>query len=237
MKTVLLLKELERFPVFKVKTVSEIIGKDSSYAKLVVHRLKKENLVIEIERDKYTVHSDPLVMASNFIWPCYISGWSALRYHNLTEQLPQDVFVVTTRARKKKEISFNDIKIIFVKTKPKYFFGYKKENYQNFQIFIAEKEKALIDAALFKMVSFTEISSIIKNNMTDIDISKLTNYLIKIQNKTLAKRFGFLLDKLNRQECEKIRNFIDFKYVALDYALPPEGEKDKEWRVIKNAKL
>ncbi len=235
MKTLLLLKELERFPVFKVKTVCEITGKDRGYAKLVVHRLKKRKLLFEIEKNKYTVHSDPLVIASNIIWPCYITGWSALRFHNMTEQLPSNIFVITTRARKKKETKFNDARIIFTGTKPKYFFGYKKENYQNFQVFVAEREKAIVDAALFKMVSFSEISDIVKSNLSSIDIGKLTNHLIKIRNKALMKRFGFLLDRLGRKEHDKMRRFIDFKYVPLDYAAPGKGEKSKKWRVIDNA--
>ncbi len=235
MKRIILIRELEEYPVFNLKKVKEITGKDSNYAKLLVYRLRKDNLIFRIEKDKYTIKKDPLIVASNMIWPSYISCWSALRYHNLTEQLPQAIFIVTTRARKEREVTFNDIKIIFIKVKPRYFFGYTKERYQDFDIFIAEPEKALIDSALFKKVSFSEICSMIKDNLKIINIRLLLEHLIRIKNKTLIKRFGFLLDKLGVES--KLKRFIDFRYVPLDYFLPAKGKKNKKWRVIENVEL
>ncbi len=234
MRKLNLLRSLENYPIFNLKIVRETIEKDRNYSKLVIYRLKKEKLIFEIERNKYTIQKDPIVIASNIIWPSYISCWSALRYHNLTEQLPQAIFVITTRARKKKEIKFENIKIIFTKTKSKYFFGYNKENYQDFYIFIADKEKALIDSALFKKISFSELINIIKNNIKNINIELLINYLIVIKNKALIKRFGYIFDELGLDKKKRLKKYIDFKYVALDYALPMKGKKNKEWRIIDN---
>ena len=234
MKTIALIKKLEEYPVFNLKTLKQIIEKDSNYAKLVLYRLKKYKLIFEIEKNKYTVNEDPIIAASNIIWPCYISFWSALRYYNLTEQLPHAIGVITTRTRKKREINFDNTKIIFTKIKPKYFFGYKKEMYQNFNIFIADKEKALIDSALFKKISFSEICSIITNNIKDIDKELLISYLVKIRNKALAKRFGFLLDKLGINKFKELKKLINYKYVPLDYSLKAKGEKNKQWKVINN---
>jgi predicted transcriptional regulator of viral defense system len=236
MKKIYLLKELEKYPVFNLKIVKEIIRKNSNYAKLVLHRLKKDELIFEIEKNRYTTKKDSVLIASNIIWPSYISCWSALRYHNLTEQLPQVISVITTRTRRKKVIVFYNTKIIFTKVKPRYFFGYRREKYQNFNIFLAEKEKALIDSALLKKISFSEISSIVEKNMDDIDTDLLVKYLLKIKNKTLIKRFGFLLEKLGIDKYTRLRKFIDFKYIALDYALPKEGKKDRKWKVIENVR-
>src|SRR3989344_1569486 len=149
MKKINLIKNLEKYPTFNIKVLKDIIEKDSEYAKLVIYRLKKEKLIFEIEKNKYTTRKDPLVVASNILWPSYISGWSSLRYYNLTEQLPQTISIFTTRARGKKEIFFNNTRIKITKIKPKYFFGYKKERYRDCEIFIADKEKALIKRFVF----------------------------------------------------------------------------------------
>ena len=183
MKKIEIIRELNKYPVFSLKTLSEIVKKNKNYAKLIAYRLKKENLIFEIERGKYTVHKNPLIIASNIIWPSYISCWSAIRYHNMTEQLPQTIFVVTTRKRKNRIIKLNNNKIIFIKISPKYFFGYAKERYDNFDVFIAEKEKALIDSSLLKKISFSEICEIIKNNKDTINFNLLEGYLNKIGNK------------------------------------------------------
>lgn len=237
MKKIQIIRKLEGYPVFGLKTLKEIIEKDSAYSRIVLHRLKKDKLVFEIERNKYTLNKEPLIVASNIIWPCYISFWSALRYHNLTEQLPHVIEVITTKTRKKRRIGFNHTKIIFTKTQPKYFFGYKKERYQNFNIFIADKEKALLDSALFKKISFSEIFSILRSNINDINIKLFVKYLIKIKNRALIKRFGFLLYKLGMNECNKLKMLIDYKYINLDYTLPAKGKKDKQWRLIDNVGL
>src|SRR3989344_4592287 len=183
MKKIELLKELGKYPLFNLKTVRDMTNKDGNYTKLLIHRLKKDKLIFEIEKNKYTLNKDSFTIASNMIWPCYISGWSAVSYYHLTDQIPQAIFVITTRARKKREIIFNNTKIIFTKVKPKYFFGYKKERYGDYDIFIAEKEKALIDSALLKKISFSEICDIIRDNVKDINIHLLIEYLIKIKNK------------------------------------------------------
>jgi predicted transcriptional regulator of viral defense system len=231
------MRKLEKYPVFNLKTLKDIIDKDSGYSKLVIYRLKKDKLIFEIEKNKYTTKKDVILISSNILWPSYISGWSALRYYNLTEQLPQIILIITTRKRKKKEIKFNNTKIIFTNVKPKYFFGYKKERYGDFDIFIAEKEKALIDSALLKKVSFSEIFEIVRNNIKDINVDLLISYLIKIKNKTLIKRFGFLLDKLGIDKYNELNKFINSKYIILDYALAEKGKKNRKWKVIENVKL
>lgn len=235
MKRTSLLKALEKYPVFTVKAVAGIIGKESSYAKLVIHRLKREKLVLQIERNKYTTQSDPLVIASNIIWPCYLSGWSALRFYNLTEQLPQVISVITTRRRKKKELHLNRVRILFTRTKPEYLFGYRRESHQGLPIFMAEKEKALLDSAVFRMISFSEICSIVRENRDSIDGSLLVKYLIRTGNKAVMKRFGFLLDSLGMDVHSLLERHINGGYVPLDYALPAEGVRNKKWRVIENA--
>lgn len=237
MNKINLIRELKKYPVFNLKTFREIIKKESNYAKLSIYRLKKEDFIFEIEKNKYTTEKDAILISSNIIWPSYISGWSAIRYYNLTEQLPQAVLVITPRKRKKKEIRFNNTKIIFTKVQPKYFFGYKKESYGEFNIFIAEKEKALIDSVLLKKISLSEICEIIKNNLEEINVDLLINYLIRIKNKTLIKRFGFLLDSIGIDKYKKFKKFVDFKYILLDYALSEKGKKNKKWKVIENVKL
>lgn len=237
MKKIGLIKELEKYPVFNLKIVRDIIKKDNYYTKLVIYRLKKEKLILEIEKNKYTVNKDSFLIASNIIWPSYISCWSALRYYNLTEQLPTIIQIITTKKRKKTEINFNNAKIVFIKTKSKNFFGYKKERYKNFDIFIAEKEKALIDSVLFKKISLLEIYDIIKNNINDININLFVDYLIKTKNKTLIKRFGFLFDKLSVNKYDKFKKYIDFKYIPFDYSIRKMGIKNKKWRIIENVKL
>jgi len=237
MKKIALLKEVENYPIFNNKIIRELAKKGNEYTRLLIHRLKKEGLITEIEKDKYTVYEDPLLIASKIIWPSYISCWTSLRYFNLTEQFPKNIFIVTTRNKKEKMILFKKTKIIFIKTKPKYFLGFKKERYNNFDIFIATPEKAIIDSILFKKISFSEIADIIKIHKKEFNYKLFKDYLLKIKNKSLIKRFGFLFDNLKIDYYKHFKKYIDNKYILLDYAMPKKGIQNKKWRIIENVRL
>lgn len=237
MKKLELLRELEKYAVFGNKKVRELTGKGSAYTKLVVYRWKKDGLIREIERDKYTMHEDPLLIASNLTWPSYISCWAALRHHGFTEQLPATVHVITPRSRKRREITFGGAKIVFIKVKQSSFFGFDKLQRDGFEIFMAEPEKALVDSVLFHQISFSEVADMARKNFKSINVGKLVDHLLKIGDSALAKRFGFLLEKLGAETRGKLRKFIGKSYTKLDYAMPAEGKKNGRWMVIENVGL
>src|SRR3989344_7647316 len=201
MNTISLLKELRGYAVFDNSIVSAIVGKTTPYVNLILYRLKNRKYIIELERDLYTVQDDPLVIASQSVWPCYISFWTALRHHNLTEQLPQSIYVITTR-QKKNKINFQGKEIKFIVVKPAFFFGYKKERIGKFDIFIAEPEKAIIDSILFNKISTSEIFEILRNNKEDLDFDKLMHYALKINKNSLIKRIGYMCDFIGKDYIE-----------------------------------
>ena len=77
-----LLKALTGYPVFSVRDIAGVLGKSQNYAYLVAHRLKKAGVIHEIEKGKYSVDSDPFLVASWITWPSYISSWAALNFLN-----------------------------------------------------------------------------------------------------------------------------------------------------------
>ncbi|MBI4450558.1 hypothetical protein HY642_01160 [Candidatus Woesearchaeota archaeon] len=188
LKTIALLKKLEQYPVFDVEAFAALLKKQGAYARLSLHRLEKHGLIYRLERNKYTVHKDPLLVASRITWPSYMSFWSALRWHNLTEQIPQDVWVATPRKRKKSLLLFNSAKIRFVKIDRKYFFGFVKARYGDFEIFVAEPEKAIIDSLLFRKVSWSELRDIMRFRKRALSVRKLMRYATKIGNKRVLQR-------------------------------------------------
>ncbi len=237
MRTLELLKKLEKYPVFDIAVFRQLSESKPAYAKLYLYRLKKRGYVFAIMRNKYTVHKEPLVVASRIIWPSYISLWSAIRYYNLTEQLPRDIWVISTRKISRKEIPFGDAKIIFARAKPKYFFGYKKIIVSGFEVFMAEPEKAIIDSVLFRKISFSEIADIIKNNRKNLNINRLADFALETKSKSLIKRLGCLLDKIGLDCYPKFKKQISDSFVPLEYFLHAKGKKDEKWRIIKNIKI
>lgn len=227
MKTIELLKILQTYPLFTENDLSKILNKNSAYIKNLLYRIRKRNLIYQIERGKYTLYDDPILFASYIYIPSYISLWTAFRYYNLTEQLPRTIFIMVPRSRK--SLKFQNTLIKFIKTK--YLFGFKKERYNNFDIFMAEPEKAVIDSLLSKKTPLDEVIKVIKTKK--LNIKKLIRYAMNVKNKALSKRLGFILDE-NNISCNELKRFIDNNYIQLDPMLANTGKKNRKWRIIDN---
>ena len=231
MRTLESIEYFKKFPVFSTKTISARASR--GYINLYLHRLEKKHLIERIEKNLYTIYKDPFLIASRIVWPSYISCWSSLKFHNLTEQVPNAVFVIAPYY--KKTIIFQKIPIYFIATKSKNIFGYEKVIYKGFEIFIADKEKAIIDSALFKKASFSELQEIISHNLKQLSIKKFLKYLKKIGNKSLIKRLGYVLDILGKDCNKELKKYVDKVYIPLDYAKKKSGIKNKKWMIVKNA--
>lgn len=231
-----LLKEFEKHAVIDRRKVEGIVG-SGAYASLLLHRLKKSGQIFEIERNRYTVHKDAFLVASRISWPSYISVWSALRYHNLTEQIPQAIWVVTTNKRRNAMINFAGTEIIFILTSPKYFFGFEKVDFKGIEVFIADPEKSVIDSMLFRRVSISEIFSILESNLGSIRTGILLNYAVRTGNKAMIKRLGFLLDKLGKDYLERLKKYVYPTCTPLEYNLPTKGGLNAKWRIVENVTL
>ena len=227
------LEYLKKYPVFDNTIVQNKLDKSRDYTKLFLYRLKKKGYINKIEKNKYTLFTDAFLIASRIVWPSYISCWSALNYHNLTEQIPHVISVVTTR--NKKSIKFNGVQIYFIKISKNNFFGYERFKYDNFEIFVADIEKSIIDSALLRKASFSEIMEIISNNIKEIRINKFLQYLKKTNNKSLIKRLGYLFEDLGKDYYSQLKKFVDATYIPLDYSKKIKGKKNKKWRIIINA--
>ncbi len=226
MKTIELLDRLRAKPVFGVQDVERIAYCDRNYAKQIISRMKKRKLIKHIRRNVYTTKDNIFVIASNIIYPCYISFWSASYFLGYTEQIVNTAQVAVNR--KIKPIKFENYRIKFVPLK--YFFGYKKIRTNEGELFIAENEKLLIDAFLRpeECGNFDEIEKIFEN--AEISQKKLAEYLKKIGSQTIIKRVGYLLEKNKKIDISKGFR-LDKNYVILDPFSKNWKNINAKWRV------
>jgi len=230
MKAVETIRMLEKQPIFTFNEFARMSGSSRAYARTSVSRLKKKVLIYQIERGKYTAFDDPMVFASRIVVPSYISFWTAIRFYGLTEQLPRDIMIASPRP--KKDVEFKGTRIRFFKSGE--IWGYGKQRYGGFDIFVAEKEKCIIDSLLLKNVPFDEIAKAVESGELDGDV--LADYAIKVGNKALAKRLGCLMEAFG-METGKMADHIDGNYVLLDWNGPKKGGRDRKWKVIVNRGL
>ena len=86
---------------------------------------------------------------------------------------------------------------------------------------------------LSKKVPLDEIMKSVK--IKTLNLNKLINYAIRIKNKSMIKRLGFILEE-RKFKCRRLARFVDNNYVLLDSTLKRKGKINKMWRIIDNRK-
>ena len=173
------LELVSNMPVFTTKQTNAIIG-DKRYTKVYLHRLMKRKLIIRLKRGFYTVHEDPIIYASHIYYPSYISIWYAFQHYGTTTQLPRFLEVMTHRNDSIQNIEFIKIRDLW---------GYHIIRYSGFEVFIADLEKAIIDAVVTERVPMDEIQAAIQQ----CEIDKLEEYTLRTDLSTM-KKMGYISD-------------------------------------------
>jgi predicted transcriptional regulator of viral defense system len=133
-------------------------------------------------------------------------------------------------AKNKKQITVSEETITFTKTK--HMWGYEKINYKGFEVFMADKEKTVIDGLLTMKLPVDEIN----NTVVECDTKKLTEYAIKTGNKSIIKKVGYLMEH-NNMKADNLLDNIDGNYVPLDGNRLKKGVKNRRWKIIVNTIL
>jgi len=205
--------------------VSQIKNVKKNYSSLILERLAKKEILRRIQKGKYTDSINIYSIATNLVFPSYLSFWSGIAYKGYTEQILNTVFIATTK--KTRNIDFEGYKIRFIKLSKKNFFGYTKELAGNEEIFIANNEKLLIDCLLYPKYAGNTGEIIKFIELAEFDVKKLKEYLNIVKNGSLDQKIGYLFEK-----CKKIDLSIKIKsknYVFLH--IKTKEKTNKKWRI------
>ena len=196
-----------KLPAFSVSEVSRFFSTDK-YARLFLARLKKKDLVKKLSYGIYTSQSDPFVYCTHVVYPSYISAWSALQFYGLTTQIPEIITVMSP-----KKISIDGIQFV----QSKYLWGFSRVPYSGFDIFMANAEKAILDAIAYDLIPIAEVSSV----LIQLNQKKLEEYAMKY-GKKISRILGFIMDQKGMNP-GRIRRYIssDRNYVTVKF---PVGE-------------
>lgn len=217
------------------------IEKDRVYN--LLKTLQRKELIKRIEKGKYLVlgfEPDRVLSRPNFIGnrivtPSYVSFWNALNFYGFTEQVPRRITYVSTK--RKDDIAFEGYRFKYVRFKPRRFFGYTREG-EEFSFLIADKEKAIIDSLFMPTYAggMEEIFKSIKKAISSIEKKKLIDYALKMENKSLCARLGFMLKQIGEEGKELKRNLPESP-VKLDPSKEREGKINQEWKIYTNLEL
>ncbi|MEW5955536.1 MAG: type IV toxin-antitoxin system AbiEi family antitoxin domain-containing protein [Candidatus Micrarchaeota archaeon] len=222
-------EELERqaIVVFSLRDVARITAKPLGYTKIFLNRLVKRGRVARVERGKYCIKgASDYEVASNLVFPSYVSFLSALAFHKLTTQIPVVIQVACKRQRK--SAKFGGTRIEFVRLGEKAFFGFKRFG----NAFVAEAEKAVVDGLyLPQKLPLAEAAAALK----ELSAEKLCEHADRLGSSVVKRRLGYLLERAGRQA-----SFAPPKttrYALLNPGLPAKGQKNRKWMLLVNEVL
>lgn len=239
MRNSLLDKLANKKEIFTVEEALEESNLKKDSLLVLLSRLEKNGWIERIEKGKYMIVPlgsekgkytlDEFVIASSLVEPYCIGYWSALNYHGFTEQIPTTVFVQTTSRKKKRLKKVFGIKFKIVKLNEEKFFGREKFWSENIQINVTDKEKTIVDC-LDKPKYCGGILEVAKGiESEDYDKDKIVQYIDKIGNTGVLRRFGYLCDLY---EIDIDLPDLDTKnYLLLDPTHSKKGDSNSKWRL------
>lgn len=227
------------YDIFTVQMIKDCKKISTSKIHQAIRTLTNSGLLIKLERGKYIRSSfiDSNVIGSFLAPDGGIAYWSALNYHNLTEQFVNVVFVQSAK-RRSEELTINHLRYKFIKIKPYKILGYKEVGFGNHKFKITDIEKTILDCFELPHLAgwYQEIIKAFYH--AEINQNKLIKYCKIINNKSVIKRLGFLSEFLLKPNMER---FVDYaqSMVTKPYSLfeidgETLGEYNKRWKLIIN---
>jgi len=236
--------------IFSIDEIRKIAPGDATK---IAHSLVQKRWILPLKKGLYAivpldvgvegaeafiVHD--FVTASHLAQPYYIGYWSALNFHGLSDQVPRTVFIATPKAKMPIAILYS--RFYFVKIASHKFFGLREEIVDGGGVLISDPEKTLVDCLDHPEHSggIDEVGRAIYFSHSELDFWRIKEYTLKMKNRTIFKRLGYLLEKIGLLErypfiLEGVK--LSKGYSKLDPSLPFKGSFSKRWGLMVNAEI
>jgi predicted transcriptional regulator of viral defense system len=234
--------------IFTTKMAAKVLGQPSLAIRKRLHYLVQRRWLQRLEKGKYIIvplsagmegrHTEnELIIASHLVSPYYISYWTALSYYGYTEQPSRTVYIATTK--QKRPVTIHGLTYRFVQLPLHKFFGHAPVWIGNKLVNLAEKEKAIVDALDHPELSggVVQVVKALWRGRTELNLNRLVDEAIRMANRTIAKRLGYLLQKIGMgsdRHFAKLQKNLSAGYAVLDPLSPPQGRHNAQWRVVVN---
>jgi len=228
-------KVLECNPrVITSATVSGILNLSLKEASRMLSRWCKNGWLYRVKRGVYIpvpidstssniILEEPFVIAESIYQPGYIGGFSAIKHWDLSEQIIETVYYFSTKQLKERNPIYGSIKFKIKTVKENKIFGTKTIWYGSKKVKVSDPTKTIVDILDDpKLVGGMSIVYDIFNEYVEseyCDFKMLLNYSERMNNKTILKRLGFMIDvKFNKtpEEFSNIKDNISSGYSNFD---------------------
>ena len=245
------------FTTDRARELAPRVGLKDSYLGEALYHLRRNNWIVSLRRGLYGLSSTvpgvsdahEFEVAMALVKPAAISHWSALHHHGLTEQVPREVFVLTTTASSVPRVRRSDAKLPqggypvgdttyrFVQVRPERFFGTQKVWVGEARVSVTDVERTLLDGLSMPQLcgDFAEILHAFEVGMDRLDIERITDYASKLGVATV-KRLGWTMEYQGNGSpiIDGLASLPIKGYRMLDPTGPRRGPCNSRWMVQEN---
>lgn len=214
--------------------VSEILELSSQESGRILSRWNQQGWVKRIKHGVYipipvedltgnASIEDPWTVAMYLFSPGYIGGFSAIKHWDFSEQLFEITVFFTSKKIKDKQTIIGSSRLQLKHIASYKIFGTKTVWRDNVKVLISDPSKTIVD--LLDDPSLVGGMRILQDVFQEykesefFDFETLLSYSEKMQNKTIFKRLGFLLEYMQLDELAKennLQNKISSGYSMFD---------------------
>ena len=190
-----------------VRQVADILQLTPDRAAKMLARWASQGWVSRVQRGLYVfipiearstdiALEDPWIVADQLFSPCYIGGWSAAEYWELTEQIFRTIVVMTARKPRNRKPIIKGSSFLLRTIPENALFGMKPVWRGQVKINVSDPTRALLDmlndpalgGGLRPMVDVFNTYMASK----DKDVDLLIKYAVRLGNGAVFKRLGFI---------------------------------------------
>ncbi|MFP3940910.1 MAG: type IV toxin-antitoxin system AbiEi family antitoxin domain-containing protein [Acidobacteriota bacterium] len=245
------------FTVRRARELSETAGLSPGYLRQALHHLVASGWLVRLRQGLYALsptvpgvtpaHEFEIAMA--LVEPAAISHWSALLHHGLTEQIPREVFVLTTtaasvpRPRGREAVKARNgypaggHAYRFIRVKPDRYFGTERVWVSDARVTVTDLERTLLDGLARPRYcgDLAEVLHAFEVAASELDLAKLVRYALRLDAAT-AKRLGWVLERQGTEafHLEPLRTVPVKGYRVLDASGPRRGPRNRRWMIQEN---
>jgi predicted transcriptional regulator of viral defense system len=153
---------------------------------------------------------DPWIVANELFSPCYIGGWSAAQHWDFTEQIFESTLIVTSRHINGKNQTAGGLHFLIKKLGNEKMFGLKTVWREQIKVQLSDPHKTIID-----MLNDPSLGGGIRSTIDffqkylsspHFDATTLIEYTLRMNNRVIFKRLGFILSKLSPNSIKLIEH-------------------------------
>lgn len=142
---------------------------------------------------------DPWIIADRLFSPCYIGGWSAAEYWDLTEQIFRTLVVITTQKPRNRAPVIKGTRFMLLTISEKALFGTKPVWKGQVKVAVSDPARTILDILSAPKLGggIRPAADMFLNYLKseDKNIQLLIDYAKSLGNGAAFKRLGFLLER------------------------------------------